>query len=95
MPRKRNPRPVRPAESRLPRGVDPRMLSPDRCSRCGKVAESPYICNACKSALTVAGRQIWEAKDAQALADRRKRNAEWMRAYRARRALARLPAARA
>jgi hypothetical protein len=79
MPRTRGSRPIKPSERRLPRGIAQADKSPDKCSRCGKPAESPYICNGCKSALTVESRQLHEVRDPAYLAARRKQRRDHMR----------------
>ena len=79
---RRIPRPANLSDRKLPRRGKPDTPSPGVCSRCGKVAESRYICNQCKSVLTVAARRK-NAKDPVKLAERRKYNRDWMRRYRA------------
>ena len=80
--RDRAPRPVNVSENRLPRGIARQDKKPEVCSRCGSPAQSPYICNSCKSVLTVTGRRLKEAKDPKRLKARRAYNADWMRLYR-------------
>ena len=79
MPRTRSKRPVKPSAKRLPRGIAPAAKSPDVCSRCGGKAQSRYICNTCKSALTVESRQQHEARDSDYLTERRKQRRDHMR----------------
>ena len=74
----RGKRPIGPGERKLPRGIDRKDKSPDRCSRCGGVGVR-YICGPCKSALTVASRQRNESVSPAKLRKRRKSRRDYMR----------------